>query len=308
MTLLYKADPDRGRQWARLFAEKAPDIPFRLWPDIGDPSSVRYLAAWQPPDDPVHTFPNLEVVFSVGAGIDQFDLSRVPDHVAVVRMIEPGIIEGMVEYVTHAVLTIHRDLLDYAQQQQQRVWRELPPRAAATRRIGVLGLGMLGVAVLERLRLFNFPCAGWGRSPHALEGIECYAGSETLDMFLARTDILIGLLPLTPATRGLLDRRLFAKLPRGASFVSVGRGPQVNQQDLLDALDSGQLHSAILDVTDPEPLPASHPLWTHSRVRITPHIASTTRPDTAVDVILDNLRRHRAGLPMLGLIDRQRGY
>lgn len=308
MTLLYKADPDRGRQWAQLFAEKAPDIPFRLWPDIGDPSSVRYLAAWQPPDDPVRTFPNLEVVFSVGAGIDQFDLSRVPDHVSVVRMIEPGIIEGMVEYVTHAVLTIHRDLLDYAQQQQQRVWRELPPSAAATRRIGVLGLGMLGVAVLERLRLFNFPCAGWGRSPHVLEGIECYAGSETLDMFLARTDILIGLLPLTPATRGLLDWRLFAKLPRGASFVSVGRGPQVNQQDLLDALDCGQLHSAILDVTDPEPLPASHPLWTHPRVRITPHIASTTRPDTAVDVILDNLRRHRAGLPMLGLIDRQRGY
>ncbi|WP_133647141.1 2-hydroxyacid dehydrogenase [Paraburkholderia flava] len=308
MTLLYKADPDRGRQWAQLFAEKAPDIPFRLWPDIGDPSSVRYLAAWQPPDDPVRAFSNLEVVFSVGAGIDQFDLSRVPDHVAVVRMIEPGIIEGMVEYVTHAVLTIHRDLLDYAQQQQQRVWRELPPRAAATRRIGVLGLGMLGVAVLERLRLFNFPCAGWGRSPHVLDGIECYAGSETLDMFLARTDILIGLLPLTPATRGLLDWRLFAKLPRGASFVSVGRGPQVNQQDLLDALDCGQLHSAILDVTDPEPLPASHPLWTHPRVRITPHIASTTRPDTAVDVILDNLRRHRAGLPMLGLIDRQRGY
>ncbi|MGH8782974.1 2-hydroxyacid dehydrogenase [Paraburkholderia sp.] len=308
MTFLYKADPGRGRQWARLFAEKAPDIPFRLWPDAGDPSSVRYLAAWQPPDDPVRAFPNLEVVFSVGAGIDQFDLSRVPEHVAVVRMIEPGIIEGMVEYVTQAVLTIHRDLFDYALQQQQRVWHERPPRAAATRRIGVLGLGMLGTTVLERLRLFNFPCAGWSRSPRALDGIECYVGSETLDTFLARTDILISLLPLTPETRGLLDRQLFAKLPQGASFVSVGRGPQVNQQDLLDALDSGPLHSAILDVTDPEPLPASHPLWTHPRVRITPHIASTTRPDTAVDVVLDNLRRHREGLPMLGLIDRKLGY
>ena len=308
MTLLYKADPERGKQWAQHFAQKAPDIPFRLWPDIGDAASVRYLAAWQPPDDPARTLPNLEVIFSVGAGIDQFDLSRVPAHIAVVRMIEPGIVEGMVEYVTQAVLTIHRDLFDYAIQQRERVWREMPVRAAATRRIGVLGLGMLGTAVLERLRLFGFPCAGWSRSAHAIEGVECHAGAETLDAFLARTDILVCLLPLTDATRGLLDKRLFGKLPKGASLINVGRGPQVNQQDLLDALDSGHLHAAILDVTDPEPLPREHPFWTHPRVRLTPHIASATRPETAVDVVLDNIRRHRDGLPMLGEIDRKRGY
>lgn len=308
MTLLYKADPERGKQWAQHFAQKAPDIPFRLWPDIGDAASVRYLAAWQPPDDPARTLPNLEVIFSVGAGIDQFDLSRVPAHIAVVRMIEPGIVEGMVEYVTQAVLTIHRDLFDYAIQQRERVWREMPVRAAATRRVGVLGLGMLGTAVLERLRLFGFPCAGWSRSAHAIEGVECHAGVETLDAFLARTDILVCLLPLTDATRGLLDKRLFGKLPKGASLINVGRGPQVNQQDLLDALDNGQLQNAILDVTDPEPLPESHPFWTHPRVRITPHIASATRPETAVDVVLDNIRRHRDGLPMLGEIDRKRGY
>ena len=308
MTLLYKADPERGKQWAQHFAQKAPDIPFRLWPDIGDAASVRYLAAWQPPDDPARTLPNLEVIFSVGAGIDQFDLSRVPAHIAVVRMIEPGIVEGMVEYVTQAVLTIHRDLFDYAILQRERVGREMPVRAAATRRIGVLGLGMLGTAVLERLRLFGFPCAGWSRSAHAIEGVECHAGVETLDAFLARTDILVCLLPLTDATRGLLDKRLFGKLPKGASLINVGRGPQVNQQDLLDALDNGQLQNAILDVTDPEPLPESHPFWTHPRVRITPHIASATRPETAVDVVLDNIRRHRDGLPMLGEIDRKRGY
>ena len=308
MTLLYKADPERGKQWAQLFACKAPDIPFRLWPDAGDPAAVRYLAAWQPPEDPARTLPNLEVIFSVGAGIDQFDLSGVPDHIAVVRMVEPGIVEGMVEYVTQAVLTIHRDLFDYALQQEQRVWRELPVRAAASRRVGVLGLGMLGSAVLERLRLFGFPCAGWSRSAHALPGIDCYAGTEALDAFLARTDILICLLPLTNATRGLLDATLFAKLPKGASFINVGRGPQLDQQALLDALDSGHLQNAILDVTDPEPLPPSHPFWTHPRVRLTPHIASATRPETAVEVVLDNIRRHRDGLPMRGQIDRSRGY
>lgn len=308
MTLLYKADPERGRQWAQRFAHKAPEIPFRIWPETGDPAAVRYLAAWQPPEDPARTLPNLEVIFSVGAGVDQFDLSGVPEHVAVVRMIEPGIVEGMVEYVTQSVLTIHRDLFDYALQQQQRVWRALPVRAAASRRVGVLGLGMLGSAVLERLRLFGFACAGWSRSPRTLPGVECYAGAEALDAFLARTDILIGLLPLTEATRGLLDAALFAKLPQGASFINVGRGPQLNQQALLDALDSGHLCNAILDVADPEPLPPEHPFWTHPRVRLTPHIASATRPETAVDVVLENIRRHRDGLPMLGLIDRTRGY
>ena len=308
MTLLYKADPERGKLWAQHFAQKAPEIPFRLWPDVGDPAAVRYLAAWQPPDDPARTLPNLEVIFSVGAGIDQFDLSRVPPHIAVVRMIEPGIVEGMVEYVTQAVLTIHRDLFDYALQQRQRVWREMPVRAASTRRVGVLGLGMLGTAVLERLRLFGFPCAGWSRSEHRIEGVECFAGVEALDAFLARTDVLVCLLPLTDATRGLLDKRLFGKLPKGASFVNVGRGAQVNQQDLLDALDSGQLQNAILDVTDPEPLPDSHPFWTHPRVRITPHIASATRPESAVDVVLENIRRRRDGVPMVGEVDRSRGY
>ncbi|EIN01338.1 2-hydroxyacid dehydrogenase [Paraburkholderia hospita] len=308
MAFLYKADPARGEQWARLFAQKAPEIEFRLWPDIGDPASIRYLAAWQPPEDLARTLPNLEVVFSVGAGIDQFDLSAVPAHVPVVRMIEPGIIEGMVEYVTQAVLTIHRDLFDYALQQVAREWREMPVCAAASRRVGVLGLGVLGTAVLERLRLFGFPCAGWSRNPRTLDGIDCYAGTEALTAFLARTDVLVCLLPLTEATRGLLDAKLFAALPSGASLVNVGRGPQLNQDDLLTALASGQLRNAVLDVTDPEPLPVTHALWGHPRVRITPHIASATRPDTAFDVVLDNIRRHSAGEPLLGEIDRSRGY
>ncbi|WP_028219681.1 2-hydroxyacid dehydrogenase [Paraburkholderia oxyphila] len=308
MTFLYKADPTRGAQWAALFAQKAPDVPFRIWPDVGDPAEIRYLAAWQPPEDPARTLPNLEVVFSIGAGVDQFDLSGVPEHVPVVRMIEPGIVEGMVEYVTQAVLTLHRDLFVYANQQQQQIWREAPVRAAASRRVGVLGLGVLGVAVLERLRLFGFECAGWSRSPRQISGVQCYAGANALDAFVARTDILICLLPLTPATRGILNARLFANLPHGASLIQTGRGPHLVQEDLLTALDSGQVEHAILDVTDPEPLPAGHPLWSHPRVRVTPHIASVTRPETAVDVVLENLRRHRAGLTMLGQIDRTRGY
>ncbi|MGG1947736.1 glyoxylate/hydroxypyruvate reductase A [Trinickia sp. NRRL B-1857] len=308
MTFLYKADPARGAVWAKLFAERAPEIAFSVWPDSGELAHVRYLAAWQPPVDIAQTFPNLEVLFSVGAGIDQFDLSVVPAHVPIVRMIEPGIVEGMVEYVTHAVLTIHRDSLDYADQQRRGIWRELPVRPAASCRVGVLGLGMLGTAVLERLRLFGYDRAGWSRSEHLIDGVACYAGEAALDAFLARTDILVCLLPLTPATRHLLDARLLGKLPRGASLIQTGRGAHLVQDDLLRLLDAEHLRYALLDVTTPEPLPPGHPFWRHPRVRITPHIASATRPETAVESVLDNLKRHRLGLPMTGEIDRRRGY
>jgi glyoxylate/hydroxypyruvate reductase A len=283
-------------------------VPFRIWPEHGDATEVRYLAAWEPPEDLARTLPNLEVLFSVGAGIDQFDLSTIPSHIPVVRMIEPGIVEGMIEYVTHAVLTLHRDFLDYAHRQQARRWQALPVRAASTCRVGVLGLGMLGTAVLERLNVFGYACAGWSRSPHRIEGVRCYAGADELDPFLARTDVLVCLLPLTPATEGMLDARLLRKLPPGASLVQTGRGAHLAQDDLLALLDEGHLRYALLDVTTPEPLPIGHPLWQHPRVRITPHIASATRPETAVDAVLENLKRHAAGERMIGEVDRERGY
>ncbi|CAN7570882.1 glyoxylate/hydroxypyruvate reductase A [Trinickia sp. LjRoot230] len=308
MTFLYKADPARGEIWARLFAQRAPELGFRLWPDLGDTADIRYLAAWQPPDDILGTLPNLEVIFSVGAGVDQFDFGGIPAHIPVVRMVEPGIVEGMVEYVCQGVLSVHRDIFEYGRQQQQACWREIPVRPASSCRVGVLGLGMLGTAVLERLRLFGYACAGWSRSARAIAGVTCYAGAEELDAFLSRTDVLVCLLPLTSATRGLLDAKLLGKLPRGASLIQTGRGAHLQQQDLLRLLDDEHLRYALLDVTDPEPLPADHPLWAHPRVRITPHIASATRPETAVVAVLDNIERYRAGLPMIGQVDRERGY
>ena len=227
--------------------------------------------------------PNLEVVFSVGAGIDQFDLSRVPSHIPVVRMIEPGIVEGMVEYVTQAVLTIHRDLFDYAAQQREQVWHEKPVRAAcgasACRPARSAGRARHAAAL-------RFPCAGW--TPRSLDGIECYAGDAALDAFLARTDILICLLPLTDSTRGLLGARVFDALPAGASLVQVGAARSSMKRAARGARER-RVDSAILDVTDPEPLPAGHP-FCHPRIRITPHIASATRPDTAVDAVLATSR------------------
>ena len=307
-TFLYKSDPVRGRQWAQVFQRRAPAIDFRIWPDIGDPAQVRFLAAWEPPPDLSERFPNLKVLFSSGAGVDQFDFAALPPGLPVVRMVEPGIVQGMVEYVTRAVLDLHRDMPSYRRQQQEGQWRPLPVRPASERRIGVLGLGSLGQAVLAALLRFGFDCAGWSRSRHTLDGVICHAGADELDAFLARTDILVCLLPLTDATRGFLNGERFAKLPRGAGLVQVGRGAQLVDADLLGALDSGQLRDAVLDVTEPEPLPAGHPFWRHPRVQLTPHIASMTQPISAANVVIDNLRRHARGEPLIGLVDRERGY
>jgi glyoxylate/hydroxypyruvate reductase len=308
MTFLYKANATRGEAWARFFAARAPDLPFRLWPDVGDPAQVRYLAAWMPPENIAATFPNLELVFSVGAGVDQFDVSRLPPHVPLIRMLEPGIAESMVEYVTMAVLALHRDLVHFIAQQRSQTWREIQLTQAAKRRVGIMGLGLLGQAVLERLKAFGFPLAGWNRSPRTIEDVSCYAGAQALSDFLARTDILICMLPLTNETRGILNRNLFEALPRGAQLVNVGRGGHLVETDLIAALDQGVLSAAVLDVAEHEPLPAGHPFWSHPRILLTPHIASMTTPEAAVEFVLETIGRHRRGEALPGRVDLERGY
>ncbi|QHJ00902.1 glyoxylate/hydroxypyruvate reductase A [Xylophilus rhododendri] len=308
MSFLYKADPVRGARWAERFAEQAPDIDFRIWPDIGDASRVEYLATWVPPQDMARQFPNLKAVFSTGAGVDQIDFSQVPAHVPIVRMLEPAIADHMVEYVVHAVLTVHREFGEYGVDQREGRWQVRPNRLARDIRVGVLGLGQLARAVLSRLRLFDYSCAGWSRSAHHIEGVACFSGEAGLEALLARSDILVCLLPLTPQTRGILGAELLGRLPAGASLVQTGRGAHLDQQALLDLLDTGHLRWAFLDVTEPEPLPPDHPLWRHPRVRITPHIASSTNPDTAVTAVLENLARLRRGERLDGEVDRERGY
>jgi len=308
MTFLYKGDARRGAVWAEQFARKMPHVPFSIWPDVGNAERVRFLAAWEPPARIDQAFPNLEVLFSVGAGVDQFDLSALPPELKVVRMVEPGLTACMCEYVSWAVLSLHRDVPQYLRQQRRGQWQAHPVRPASSRRVGVMGMGNLGRAALAQLRQLGFDCAGWSRSRRNDPGIRCYAGEAELSEFLARTDILVCLLPLTPETRGILGRRIFDALPPGASLVNAGRGGHLVQPDLLNALERGQLSAAILDVCEPEPLPQGHPFWDHPRIWLTPHVASATQSETAAESLLDNLRRHEVGLPLEGVVDRSQGY
>jgi glyoxylate/hydroxypyruvate reductase A len=306
--LLYKSEAQRGREWQALFAEWAPELSFRIWPDVGDARDILYVAVWDPPDRLTERFPNLEVVFSIGAGVDQLDLSSIPESIPVVRMVDPGISAGIVEYVCMASLALHRHLPDYIAAQRERRWAPIRLVPAARRRVGVMGLGNLGQAIIDRLGTFGFPRYGWSRTPRDISGVECFAGDDALSDFLAHCDILICMLPLTPATRGILNDKLFSALPAGASLINVGRGAQLCEQGLLKALETGQVSNAILDVMPEEPPPADHPFWHDPRILLTPHVAAMTQAESAAKALFDNIRRHETGRPMLGVVDRAVGY
>lgn len=309
MTMLYHGLEARGAVWARIFADRLPHLPFRRWGhDRVDPAEVRYLAAWNAPADFISQFPNLEVLFSVGAGIDQLPIAALPPQIRIVRMVERGIITGMAEYVAMACLALHRDLPFFISEQSAGRWTYRHTRLASETRVGIMGLGELGKASLEMLKPLGFVLSGWSRSAHVIDGVTCFAGEEGFDAFLAQADIFVCLLPLTDSTRGILCHETFEKMPRGSAVVNAGRGGHLVAADLISALDSGQLRAAMIDVTDPEPLPEGHPFYSHPSIFLTPHVAAETRHGTAGEVLADNVQRLLAGDALLGEVDRSLGY
>ncbi len=309
MALILKTDIERGRSWHRAFARLLPDVPLRDWSAPGDPSEIEYALVWQPPRGALRGFPNLKAIFSIGAGIDHLSSDPdLPDGVPIVRMVEPGLTAGMIEFVVMSALYHHRFMLDYAAQQQGKVWREIEQIPTSQRRVGILGLGVLGGACAERLRDFGFPVAGWSRRAKTIAGVESFHGADGLTPFLNRSDILVCLLPLTGDTEGILNAETLAALPRGAALIGVGRGKHTVEADLLAALDSGQIGAATLDVFRDEPLPPDSRFWNHPRVVLTPHVASMTIAETAAEAVAANIRRMQAGQAPEPIVDLKRGY
>jgi glyoxylate/hydroxypyruvate reductase A len=300
--------------WERRFRAAAPGRDIRLWPDrVGNPADVAYAAAWLPPRGAFSPFKNLRAIFSLGAGVDALLKDGELPLVPVVRVIDPNLTRRMTEYVMLHVLMHHRRQRLYDAQQRERVWREHAQPAAHEVHVGIMGLGVLGRDVAEVLMRLGFRVAGWSRTPHTLPGVECFHDAAGLDAFLARSEILVCLLPHTPATEGILNLALLRKLRRdgalgGAFLINAGRGMLQVDVDILTALDEGALAGATLDVFPTEPLPAASPLWAHPKVTITPHNSAASVPEEVVAYIVKQIGRFEAGQSFENVIDRASGY
>lgn len=298
-------------QWRHAFAELVPNLDVRWWDDASvDPDAVRYVLVWQLEPGRIATYGNLRVIFSSGAGVDHITSDPdLPQHLPIIRMASDETIQTVCEYICLGVLAIQRDLRRMITAQAACLWEEFePPRTAFDTRVGTMGLGNIGATAARMLLGLGYQVAGWARSEKSLAGVRCFSGMSEFELFLAQTDLLVGLLPDTAETRGLIDARHIAMLPRGAGVLNAGRGTLIAMPDLIAALDFGHLSSAFLDVFEPEPLPPDHPAWRHPRINVTSHVAAfASRPARARHVAAA-LAAYRRGKELPHRYQSERGY
>ena len=300
-------------EWEKAFRAQ-PGADVRTWPNaIGDRADIAVACVWRAPHGLLATLPNLKLIVNLGAGAD-FLLAdpSLPD-VPVVRAADPDLSMRVTEYVVLHTLRYHRRQPLYDAQQRARVWKEHHQPAASEVNVGIMGLGVIGTDAARVLARIGFNVAGWSASAKSIDGVETFHGAAGLDRFLARTEILICLLPLTDATKGILNRKLFARLKRdgaagGAFLINAGRGPLQVDADILAALDDGTLAGATLDVFPHEPLPAGSPMWGHPKVTVTPHNAGDILPGLLAAQVMRQIGRLERGEPLENLVDRRRGY
>ncbi|MHC4816424.1 MAG: 2-hydroxyacid dehydrogenase [Planctomycetota bacterium] len=309
MHLIVHVGGTRAQWWKDTMQALIPDLECRLWDEPGDDREVEYAAVWKPPPGGLKRFANLKCIVSIGAGIDHLLIDpELPRHIPIIRTVGSELRQRMREYVVLHVLRLHRALPEIEAAQPRRAWHQVIVPPAPLRKVGIMGQGYMGADCARALATIGFDVAGWSRTPKTIDGIEGFHGAEGFKPFLARSEILVCLLPLTPETEGILNAELFQALPKGAFVINVGRGPHLVEADLLAALEAGQLAGATLDVFHQEPLPDDHPFWDHPAVLITPHLASLIDPLAGGRLVAQNLALFRAGKPVPDLVDLEQGY
>lgn len=296
-----------GNPWLDALHAALPGARIDVW-EPGLPPGYEWALVWNPPQQLFDEQPQLQVVFNLGAGVDGVLALALPPGAQVLRLQDAGMAVQMAEYVCHAVIGFFRQFDLYREQQRQGVWRPHAARTRADYPIGILGLGVLGTRVARAAQTFDFPVLGWSRTPHPVSGVRCFAGDGELDTFLAASRVLVCLLPLTAATRGMLDLVRLMRLRPGGCLINIGRGGLMVEDDLRRVLDNGHLAAAVLDVMDEEPLPAGHWLWTHPAVKLTPHVSGMTLCTEAVTQVVRAVQAWQRGEPLPGWVDRARGY
>jgi glyoxylate/hydroxypyruvate reductase A len=301
-------------RWKTRFDAVCADRPVFLLPDQNlDPAEVRYAAVWKPRAGELAGFPNLRVIFNLGAGVDALIADTSLPKLPIVRVAVDDLTRRMTEYVVLHVLAHHRQELYLRESQREKRWAPKYQWPAGAISVGLMGLGNLGADAAEALKILGFKVSGWSRNAKNIAGVSCFHGADGLEPFLKQTNILVCLLPLTAQTRHILNRNLFAMLDRDSPLgapvlINAGRGGLQNEADLLACLNDGTLGAATLDVFETEPLPPDSPFWTHPKVWLTPHNAADTDPDAISRYVAAQIGRHEAGQALQNVVDLGRGY
>ena len=295
--------------WVRDFQDALPQDRVRAWGDGAPEGDAEVAVVWNPPADLFQREPRLRILFNLGAGVDALlRMPGRPEHVLIVRLEDGGMAVQMAEYAVHFLLRVSRDFDRYAQLQAQRRWQSLGDMAREDWPVGVMGAGVMGARVARAVAALEYPVAVWSRSGRALDGIEAFGGDAGLPAFLARTRVLINVLPLTAQTEGILCRTTFQRMRPDGYLINIARGRHLVEADLLGALDEGLLRGAALDVFVDEPLPAQHPFWADPRVQVTPHIAGLSLMGQTVRQISAKIRAYGRGEPISGIVDPEQQY
>lgn len=302
----------RPESWIEGLRAALPDAEVSAWAPDAPPAD--HAVVWAPPQAFLDQQPRLRGIFNIGAGVDALTQLRLPPEARIVRLDDAGMSVQMAEYVCHALIRHFRDFDGYASDAREGRWSYRKPHVRQDFPVGVMGLGVLGQRVAKAVAQFDFPVKGWSRSPKQIEGVQCFAGHENFDAFLAASRVLVCLLPLTPDTRGILRRDTLQKLNGGRPggyVINVARGGHLVEADLIPLLDDGPLAGATLDVFETEPLPADHPFWRHPKIEVTPHASARTQREESIAQIAGKIRAVEAGGDfdrIAGVVDPQRGY
>jgi len=307
--LFYSPDSQRIERWISLLRKEGVGFNPIVWRPGIPPTGARFAIVRLPEEGMFGGENNLKAIFNVGAGVEALmKLKSLPAHIDVVRLEDSGMANKMAEYVMHAVADISRGMDAYRRAHRGRSWLPAPYASFDEWPTGIMGLGVIGRKIALGLANLGYPVSGWSRSPKTLDGVHCYAGPDGFKRFLARSRVLVNVLPLTPETENILDEPLFSLLPPDSYIINIARGEHLNESALLERIAGKKIAGAVLDVFRTEPLPADHLFWDNPAIRITPHIAGTTDIQAAMAQIAAKIKAHEAGLGLTGVVDRAMGY
>ncbi|WON92379.1 glyoxylate/hydroxypyruvate reductase A [Sphingobacterium sp. Lzh-3] len=308
MSIALLLNSARAEEWKAEIAKHLPEVKVEIYPEIENYEAIEFALCWKPDVNYYTHFPNLKVIQSGGAGIDHLFPNKIPAQLHVCRIIDPMLKSDMFEHILTCLMYAMKNFSAYTAGKKQQHWQPLVYKSNGETSVTILGLGEIGAYVAERLVQLGFQVKGWSSSPKELSGVVSFTGQEGLGSAVENSDFVVNILPLTDITRGILDRNLFNLCTRGTILINVGRGEHLVENELLEAIDKGQIAEAYLDVFHQEPLPKEHPFWSCSSIFITPHIASRTNISSSVQQVVDNYKRMIQGQALLNEVSLKKGY